>query len=165
MEGRFVAGVPGFAESRSFQIPVRADLAGHGPQITPEVVDRGPPPKPIAVIDAVDDESRLEHERMRNHRIVLRVGVLRDIEVLLNRSIGVGEEGPLGAQRRAEFLQSVMVIGGDRDNLRVRHSDLQIKSDEIAMLLVFFRAVVPARKRQDQRIVALDSLSRRGVDV
>src|SRR5580704_2737339 len=96
MECREVAGVPSFAESWGAQIPVGADLARHNPQVVPEVDDRRPPPEPIAVIDAVDDESRLEHECMWNHRIMLRVGVFRDVEVLLNGSVGVREEGPLG---------------------------------------------------------------------
>ncbi len=104
----------------------------------------------------MDDESRLEHERVRNHRIMLRVGILRDVEVLLNRSFGVGEEGPLGAHRRAELLESVVVIGGDRGNLGVCHSDLRIKRGKLQMLLVFFRAVMAARKRQDQGIIALE---------
>src|ERR1700685_4234083 len=91
MEGRQVARVPSLAESRGAQIPVGTDLARRGPQVVPEVDDRGPPPEPIAVVDAVDDESRLEDECKRNHRIMLRVSVFRDIEVLLNRSIWVGE--------------------------------------------------------------------------
>ena len=93
---------------------------------------------------------------MRNHRIMLRVGILRDVEVLLNCSVGVGEEGPLGAHRRAELLESMMIIGGDRDNLGICHSDLRIKRGKLQMLLVFFRAVVAARKRQDQGIIALE---------
>src|SRR5258708_39158991 len=48
-----------------------------------------------------------------------------------------------------------MVIGGDRDNLGISHSDLRIKRGKLQMLLVLFRAVVAARKCQDQRIVAL----------
>jgi hypothetical protein len=53
MEGRVVARVPSLAESRSPQIPIGADLARHGPQVVPEVDDRGPPPEPTAVICAV----------------------------------------------------------------------------------------------------------------
>ena len=159
---------PAFQASRSpgvAQIPVGADLARHGPQVVPEVDDRRPAPEPIAVIDAVDDESRLEHERVRNHRIMFRVGILRNVEILLNCSFGVGEEGPLGAHRCAELLESVVVIGGDRDNLGVCHRDLRIKRGKIQMLLVFFRAVVAARKRQDQGSSPWSSLSLRGVPV
>jgi hypothetical protein len=50
----------------------------------------------------------------------------------------------------------VVVIGADRGNLGVCHSDLRIKRGKIPMLLVFFRAVVAARKRQDQGIIALE---------
>ena len=49
-----------------------------------------------------------------------------------------------------------MVIGGDRDNLGVCHSDLRIERRKIQMLLMFFRAVVAARKRQDQGIATLE---------
>ena len=61
-------------------------FARHRSQVVPEVNDRGPAPEPVAVIDAVDNETRLEHECVWNHWIVLGVGVLRDVEVLLNRS-------------------------------------------------------------------------------
>ena len=109
METRQFARVPGFTQPRGAQIPVRADLARTRPQIVPEVENGWPPPEPIAVVDAVDNESRLEHECVRNHRIVFRVGVLRNVEILLNRSAGVREEGRLGADRRSELLQRVVV--------------------------------------------------------
>jgi hypothetical protein len=47
-------------------------------------------------------------------RIMLRVGILRDVEVLLNRSFGVGEEGPLGTHRRAKLLESVVAVMATR---------------------------------------------------
>jgi hypothetical protein len=40
----------------------------------------------------VDDQPRLEHERVRDHRVVLGVGVLLDVEVLLDHPLGIGEE-------------------------------------------------------------------------
>jgi hypothetical protein len=40
----------------------------------------------------------------------------------------------------------MVVIGGDRGNLGVSHSDLRVKRGKLQMLLVFFRAVVAARK-------------------
>src|SRR4051794_15489510 len=56
MEGRQVAGVPSLTNSRSLEIPVGANLTRHGPQVVPEIQYRRPPPEPIPVIDAVDDE-------------------------------------------------------------------------------------------------------------
>ncbi len=56
---------------RRFQIPVRADFARHDAQIVPKIDDRWTSPEPITVINPVDDEARLEDERMRDHRIVV----------------------------------------------------------------------------------------------
>ena len=90
MEARVITGIPCIAESRGAQIPVWADFARHDAQIVPKIDDRWTSPEPITVINAVDDEAWLEDDRMRDHRIVLGVGVLLDVEVLLNRSAGVG---------------------------------------------------------------------------
>src|SRR6185437_16326837 len=54
VELREVARVPGFAEPRGAQVPVRADLAGGGAQVAPQVVERRAAPEPVAVIDAVN---------------------------------------------------------------------------------------------------------------
>jgi hypothetical protein len=89
---------PAFHASRSPgvpQIPVRANFTRHGAQIVPKIDDRWTAPEPVAIIDAVDHEARLEYEHMRDHRIVIGVGVLLDFEILLNRSVGGGKEGPL----------------------------------------------------------------------
>ena len=110
----------------------------------------------------MDDQSRLEHERVRNHGILLRIGVFRDVEVFLNRSSGIGEEGPLCTDRRPELLQSVVVIGGVRGNPRVCHSNFRIERGKLQMLLVFLRARMPTRKRQDQGASPSSSLSLRG---
>ncbi len=48
---------------------------------------------------------------------VLGVGVLLVVEVLLDGPTGIGQEGPLGADRGAELLQGVMVVGGDSGDL------------------------------------------------
>ena len=86
---------------------------------------------------------------------MLGVGVLLDVEVLLHRPLGVGEEGPLGADRGAELLELVMLVGRDRGDLRVGDGDLRIERGELEVLLVLLRAVVAAREREDQGIVAL----------
>jgi hypothetical protein len=42
---------------------------------------------------------------VRDHRVVVGVGVLLDVEVLLDDALRVREEGPLGADRLAELLE------------------------------------------------------------
>jgi len=79
VETREVTRIPCLAESRSAQIPVWADFTRYGAQIVPKIDDRWTPPELVAVIDAVNHEARLDHERMRDHRIVLGVGALLDV--------------------------------------------------------------------------------------
>src|SRR5271163_593245 len=140
VETREVTRIPCLAESRSTQIPVWADFTRHGAQVVPKIDDRWTPPEPVAVIDAVNHEARLEHERIRDHRIVLGVGVFLDVEILLNLSLRIRKEWPLGSDGRAEFLQRMVVVGGDRGDLSVRHRDPRIKRREFQMLLVLLWA-------------------------
>src|SRR5579864_5854442 len=49
----------------------------------------------------------------------------------------------------------MVIVGGDRSDLSVRHGNLRVEGGEFQMLLVLLRAIVPPRKREDQRIVAL----------
>src|ERR1700744_4840840 len=95
VEGGVVAGVPRRAQPGRAEIPVRAALAHRRTQVAPEIVDRRPPPEPVAVVDAVHDQSRLEHQGVRDHRIVVRVGVLLDVQVLLDRATRIRQERPL----------------------------------------------------------------------
>ena len=142
---------PGVLRSQSGRIS-RDDVA----QVVPEVDDRRTAPEPVAVVDAVDHEPGLEHQRVRDHRVVLGVGVLLDVEVLLDDAPGVGEERPRGADRGAELLERVVLVGRDGGDLRVGHRDLRIERGELEMLLVLLRAVVAAGEGEDQRVVALD---------
>src|SRR3954471_8316754 len=156
VEARVVARVPGLPQSGRAQVPVGSDLAGDVAQVVPEVVEGGAPPEPVAVVYAMDDEAGPEHDGVGNHRVVVRVGVLLDVEVLLDDAPGVGEEGPLGADRVAELLEGVVLVGRDRGDLRVRDVDLRKVRGELEVLLVLLGAVVAAREREDHRVVALD---------
>src|SRR5579862_92162 len=90
VEARQVARVPCLTESRSTQIPVGTDFARHCAEIVPKIDDRWAPPEPVAVVNPVNHQARLEHESVRNHRIVVRVCVLLYLEVFLNLSLRVG---------------------------------------------------------------------------
>ena len=55
---------------------------------------------------------------MWNHRIVVRVRVLLDVEVLLYFATGIGEKGPL-LNRGPEVVHGKDGARGDSDDLRV----------------------------------------------
>ena len=55
-----------------------------------------------------------------------------------------------------------MVVGRDRDDLGVGDSDLRLERRQLEVLLMLFRAVVAAREREDQGVVALEFAERRG---
>jgi hypothetical protein len=131
MKLRELAGVPRLVKPGDTQIPVGTYLKGHSAQVMAEVFGRGPAPEPVTVVDAVDQQPGLEHQRVRDHRVVCRVGVLRDVEVLLDGALRVGEECPLGADRRAEFLKRVVIVGRDRGDLGVGDGDLGIERGEL----------------------------------
>src|SRR5580704_8677198 len=148
VEERKVARVPCLAESRHAQIPVGTNFARRRAQIAPQFWERRASPKPVAVVEGVDHESRLEHQRVRNHRVVVRVGVLLNVEVLLNDSVRVREKRPLRTHRRTKFLNRVVLVGGDRSDLRVRNRDLRVIRGKLQMLLMLLRAIMAPRQRE-----------------
>ena len=87
----------------------------------------------------MDHETRLEHNRVWNHRVVLGISVLLNVEILLNDSFRIGEKGPLRTDARAELLERVMIVGGNGDDLRIRNRDLRVERGELEMLLMLLR--------------------------
>jgi hypothetical protein len=63
--------------------------------------------------------------------------------------------GPLGTDRRAELLAGVVVVSRDRGDLGVGDGDLRIERSQLQVLLVLLGAIVAAREREDQRVIAL----------
>jgi hypothetical protein len=78
-------------------------------------------------------------------RVVIRVGVLLDVEVLLHIASGIGEKRPLGADRGAELAGLDDVVGRDRDDLGVGDRDLGLEGCGFEVLLMVLRAEVAAR--------------------
>jgi hypothetical protein len=62
---------------------------------------------------------------VRDHRVVVGVGVLLDVEVLLDDALRVREERPLRADRVPELLERVVLVGRDRRDLRIGDVDLR----------------------------------------
>ncbi len=51
----------------------------------------------------------------------------------------------MGSDRRAKFLQCMVIVGGDRRDLSVRNRDLWVERGEIQVLLMLFWAIMAAR--------------------
>src|SRR5712664_2975461 len=71
-------------------VPVRAAFPQHSSQILPKLFDGRPAKKPVAIVDFEYNETRLEDNYMRDHRIVLGVRVLGDVQILLNLAPRIG---------------------------------------------------------------------------
>ncbi len=70
----------------SLSVPFLQD----GAQVLPKLFDGRSAKKPVAVVDFEYNETRFEDDDMRDHRIVLGVRVLGDIEILLNLPPRIG---------------------------------------------------------------------------
>src|SRR3954454_6643506 len=75
-------------------VPVGSAFLEDGTQVLAEVVQCRAAEEPVAHVYFIDDQTRLEHERVRDHGIVSRISVFSDIEVLLDHTPGVGQERP-----------------------------------------------------------------------
>ena len=74
-------------------VPVRPAFPGNGTQILAEIFHRGPAEEPVAVVDLVNDQAGLEDNRVRNHGIVVGIGVLGDVEIFLDFRAGSERNG------------------------------------------------------------------------
>src|SRR5712672_4771755 len=78
-EACLVALRPGRALLRAANVPIGTAALKNGTQVQAQLLHGGPAEEPVAVVDLVDAQAGLEHNRVRDHRIVLGVGVLRDV--------------------------------------------------------------------------------------
>src|SRR6267143_4277017 len=65
-------------------VPVWTALLQHSAQVLPKLFDGRSAKKPVAVVDLEYDETWFQDDDMRDHRIVLGIRVLGNVEVLLN---------------------------------------------------------------------------------
>src|SRR5712664_1871287 len=79
----FTAFPSGFQFGPS-NVPVRTAFLQHRTQVLPKLFNGRSAEKPVAIVDLEYNETRFEDDDMRDHRIVLGVGVLSDVEILLN---------------------------------------------------------------------------------
>src|SRR5437667_5862542 len=81
---------PSGSQFGTSNVPVRTAFPQHSTQVLPKLFDGRSAKKPVAVVDLEYNETRLEDNDMRNHRIVLWVRVLGDVEIVLNPASRIG---------------------------------------------------------------------------
>ena len=96
-------------------VPVGPAFLENGTQVLAQLFDRRTAEEPVAHVDLVNDQPRLEHDHVRDHRIVHRIGVFSDVEVLLDHTARVGQERPVGAYPGPELVGLDDVVRADRD--------------------------------------------------
>jgi hypothetical protein len=96
-------------------VPVRAAFLGNGTQVLAEIFHRRPPEEPIAHVDLIYDKAGLEDDHVRDHWIVLGIGVLRDVEILLQDASRIGKKRPVCTDSGAKFIRLSDIVGANRD--------------------------------------------------
>src|ERR1700676_2172024 len=77
---------PGGFQFGPSDIPIRTAFLQHSTQVLPKLFDGRSTKEPVSVVDLEYDETRFEDNDMGDHRIVVRVRILGDVEILLNLS-------------------------------------------------------------------------------
>jgi len=85
----------------------------------------------------------------------MRVGVFRDIEILLEFAPGVREKRPVSADAGAEFICLEQVVGRARHETAVAHPHLAVQLQEPFVLPPLFWTETSAGEHQYQRIGSL----------
>src|SRR3984957_9613895 len=76
------APLPSGFHFRSGYVPIRAALLQYRSQVLPQLFVGWPAEEPIPIVDFKNQQSRLQHNGVRDHRIVPRIGVLGNVQIL-----------------------------------------------------------------------------------
>src|SRR5215831_3040447 len=67
-------------ELRRCDIPIRSAVHANRSQVLAQLLHGRPTEEPIPIVDLVNDKTGLQHDCVRDHRIVNSVGIFDDIE-------------------------------------------------------------------------------------
>jgi hypothetical protein len=115
IEEFFASLLPRPFELGGCDVPVRPSFPKNGAWILAEIFDCRPAEEPVTHVNLVDYETRLEHERVRDHGIVGGISVFGDLEILLHNAARIGKERPMCTDSAAKFVSLSDVIGTNRD--------------------------------------------------
>src|SRR6266850_307326 len=122
-------------------VPVRTALPQHSTQVLPKLFEGRSAKKPVTVVDLEYNQRWFEDDDIRDHRIVLGVRVLGDVEILLNFASRIGQKGPMSADAGSVLIRRKHVVGTDSDQARVTDFHLVVKLDQTLGLASLLRAV------------------------
>jgi hypothetical protein len=90
-----------------------------------------------------------------DHGIVERISVFGDVEIFLDDSPGVGEEGPVGTDSAAIFTRLSNIVGANRDEPAIPNLELTMELDQPLSLPAVLGSVTSAAEDEDQWILSL----------
>src|SRR5882672_6616288 len=155
MERCLLAFRPGGSLLRAADVPIGTASLEDGAQVVAQFLHCRSAEKPIAVVDLVDTQAGLEYQRVGNHRIVMRVGVFRNVEILLQLAPWIREKDPVSADPVAEFIRLEQVVGGDGHETAVADLHFSMKLMEAFVLPPVFWTEASTREHNDERIALL----------
>ena len=148
VEELLAALLPGGFHLGGGDVPVGTAFHEHCSEVLAEFFNGGATKEPVAVIDLVNDKSRFEDDDVRDHWIVDGIGVFGDVEVFLNLSSSVGEEGPVGADTVAIFAGFGDGVGCDSDEAAISDFELAMELGEQFRLAAVFRTEASAAEKE-----------------
>ena len=124
-------------------------------QILAQLLQRRPTEKPVAIVDLVDNESRLKHERVRDHGIVRSIRIFADVEIFLNDASRVGKKRPMRADAGAVFVRFDDAVGADGHQPAISNFHLAMELNQQLGLPTVFWTKPAAAEHEHHRILAL----------
>src|SRR3982751_791816 len=155
IEEFFSALLPCSFHLRRGDIPIRPAFFDHRPQILTQIFHGRPTEEPIAHVNFVNDEAWFEHNRVRNHRVVLRIGVLGYIEFPLNDAARIRQKWPMRTDPSPEFISISDIVCADCHQAAVTDFHFTMQLKQSFMLSAIFRAISAAAENHDHWVLRL----------
>jgi hypothetical protein len=155
IERLLVALLPCSSKFGRRDVPVWSAFPADSTQVLAKLFHLGSSEEPVATVDLVNDKTGLQHDYVRNHGIVDRIGIFGDVEILLNDAPRIGEKGPVGAYSAAIFVRLGDIVGADRDQPTIANLHLTMEEQQTFCLTAILWAEGAAAKDKNQGVVSL----------
>src|SRR5206468_4301346 len=120
--------------------------------VLPEFFQRRPAKEPVAIVNLVNNHAWLEHDRMRDHRIMPRVRVLGYVEALLNLATRIGEKRPVCADAGTKLIRLGDVVRANRDQPAIANLEFTVESHKPFMLAAVLGAKASPTENDNHRL-------------